>query len=72
MTTIHKSLLGQSKSTTRSRKVQFDIVVIKVLSLSGSIKPDMWLVHNSRLAIETKMVRSLTNTNKGYHIETSE
>jgi hypothetical protein len=36
------------------------------------IKPDMRLVHNSRLAIGAKTARSLTDTDKGYHIDTSE
>jgi hypothetical protein len=30
----------------------------------------MWSVHNSRLAIGAKMVRSLTDTDGGYHLET--
>jgi hypothetical protein len=32
----------------------------------------MQSVHNSRLAIEAKTMRSLTDTDDGYHIETSE
>jgi hypothetical protein len=52
--------------------VWFDIVVTKPTQLIRPHKPNMWLVHNSRLAIRAKTVWSLTDTDEGYHIETSE
>jgi hypothetical protein len=61
----------KSKSTTQSREVRFDIVVTKATRLIGPIKPDMRSIHNSRLSIRAKMARSLTDTEEGYHIETS-
>jgi hypothetical protein len=53
-------------------EVRFNIVVTKATQLIGAIKPDIRSVHNSRLAIGAKMVRSLTDMDEGYHIETSE
>jgi hypothetical protein len=50
--------------------VWFSEGVTRLLGLLGPIKPDMWPVHNSRLAIGAKMTQSLTDTDDGYHIET--
>jgi hypothetical protein len=52
--------------------VRFDIVVTKATQLIGPIKPDMRSVHNLRLAIGAKATWSLTDTDEGYHTETSE
>jgi hypothetical protein len=62
----------KSKNTTQSREVQFDIVVTKATRLIRPHKPDMWSVHNSKLAIRAKTARSLTDTSGGYNLETSE
>jgi hypothetical protein len=53
-------------------EVRFDIVVTKATRLIGPIKSDMRSVHNLRLVIGVKMMQSLTDTDEGYHIETSE
>jgi hypothetical protein len=53
--------------------VWFNQVVTKAIRLIRPHKnPDMWLVHNPRLAIEAKITRSLTDMDGSYHIETSE
>jgi hypothetical protein len=56
-------------TTTLRQGVRFGKVVTGLLGVPGPKKPNLWLVHNSRLAIGTKTARSLTDKNGGYHIE---
>jgi hypothetical protein len=58
-------------TTSLRQGVRFDKVVTGLLVLPGPIKPDVRSVQNSRLAIRIKMMRSLTDTDGAYHVETS-
>jgi hypothetical protein len=46
-------------TTSLRQGVWFGEVVTWLLGLLGPIKPGMWSIHNSMLAIGAKMVRSL-------------
>jgi hypothetical protein len=59
-------------TTSLRQGVWFGKVVTGLLRLPGPIKLDMWSVHNTRLAIGTKMARPLTNTGGGYNLGTLE
>jgi hypothetical protein len=58
-------------TTLLRQGVRFDEVVTELLGLLGPIKPGVQSAHNSRLAIRAKTAHSLTDTDGGYHIETS-
>jgi hypothetical protein len=58
-------------TTSLRQGVRFGKVVTGLLVLPGPIKPDVRSVQNSRLAIRVKTMRSLTDTDGAYHVETS-